>query len=285
MQLGRLSAVFACLMLAGALLAHPVSGEAPHVTQGQIQAAYEVGVANIDLGTVDVAAKFGGTGYDLTANGEFSLLAGLLYRATGKTTSNGKLAGAGPQPERYSLSVTDNQSNQRVQIAFAGNTVRDVQMKPKKRPDKKAVPIPEGQLSNVLDPLTAAFMSVRSNIPPGDLEICNQTLRVFDGRQRFDLTLSPKRTEAIAGQAPKAVAETVAVCRVKYEPVGGYRRENSAVQFLQKSDEIEAWLVAVPGTGFYVPYKVVVPTAWGDGAIVLTGLNADTGATRRASMP
>ena len=102
--------------------------------------------------------------------------------------------------------------------------------------------------------------------PAGDLAVCNRTLRVFDGKQRFDLALSPKRTEKLGAGAPDGLPDTATVCRVAYKPIGGYRRETYAVQFLQESDGIEAWLVPVEGTGIYVPYKVIVPTTWGDGA-------------------
>ena len=139
------------------------------------------------------------------------------------------------------------------------------------------------QLRDVLDPLTAAFMSVQSNAPAGDLAVCDRTLRVFDGKQRFDLTLSPKRTEQLGAGAPDGLPDTAAVCRVAYKPIGGYRRETYAVQFLQESDGIEAWLVPVEGTGLYVPYKVIVPTTWGDGALKLTGIEARPSSPQRAS--
>ncbi len=293
MHFGRIGVVLACLLLAGSMLPSPVASEAagslkdppPPPLQGQIQASYDVGVANIDLGTVDVTATFGSKDYALTADGKFSLLAGLLYKATGKTTSKGTLSNFSPKPQRYTLSFSDSKKRQRVQIAFAGGTVRTVKITPKKRPDKQAIPIPDGQLSNVLDPLTAAFMSIRSQSAPSDLGVCNQTLRVFDGKQRFDLTLSPKRSESIVGRAPQGVSEQAAVCHVRYEPIGGYRPQSSAVQFVQKADGIEAWLVSVPGTDRYLPYKVVVPTAWGDGSITLTGLSSTSSPQSRARGP
>jgi hypothetical protein len=38
----------------------------------------------------------------------------------------------------------------------------------------------------------------------------------------------------------------------------------------------------VPGTDFFIPYKVVVPTSWGDGMVKLTKLKTEP-AARRAS--
>jgi hypothetical protein len=72
---------------------------------------------------------------------------------------------------------------------------------------------------------------------------------------------------------------------VRYEPIGGYRPDHPGVQFMQKTDAVEAWLVSVPGTEFYVPYKVLVPTAWGTGTVTLTDMKVAVGAAQRAAAP
>ena len=273
MGFGRTGIVLACLALPGTLPS-PLAGEAALPQPGQISATYDAGVAAINLGTFEVTATFAGTGYDLMAKGRFSILAGLLYKATGTSTSRGTLNGANPEPARYTLAYEDTKKRQKLNMTFADGTVRNVSRVPKKKPDRRAVPIPAGQLTNVLDPLTAAFLSVRSNAPPGDLDVCNQTIRIFDGKQRFDLQLSPKRAETLDSSVPKRISRRAAVCRVRYEPIGGYRPEHPGVKFLKKADGIEAWLVTVPGTGLYLPYKIIVPTTWGNGKATLTGLKA-----------
>jgi len=273
MRFGRTGVVLACLALAGTLPS-PLAGEAALPRSGEISATYDVGVAAINLGTFEVTATFAGTDYDLIAKGRFSLLAGLLYKATGTSTSRGTLNGVNLQPAEYTLAFEDTKKRQKLNMTFADGTVRKVRRVPKKKPDRRAIPIPADQLTNVLDPLTATFLSVRSNAPPGDLDVCNQTIRVFDGKQRFDIQLSPKRAEALGSGVPKRISRRAAVCRVRYEPIGGYRPEHSGVKFLKKADGIEVWLVTVPGTGLYLPYKVIVPTAWGNGKATLTGLKA-----------
>lgn len=274
----RKGVVLVCLLLPSSGLA-----ETNGLRAGQVRATYNAGVANLNLGTFDMTATLGQNDYAVTAQGEVSILAGLLYKAKGKTESSGARAGATPKPQQYHFSFTDTKKTQTVKIGFNRGAVSKVTQTPKKNPDRKAIPIPEGELRNVLDPLTAAFMSVQSDAPAGDLAVCNRTLRVFDGKQRFDLALSPKRVEQLGSGAPAGVPEAAAVCRVAYKPIGGYRRETYAVQYLQEADGIEAWLVPVEGTGMYVPYKVIVPTTWGDGALKLTGLEARPKTPQRAS--
>ena len=260
----------------------PVLGEAIPQEQ-EIHATYKVSVASIDLGTFKMTATVGPEAYALKAKGEFSILGGLLYRAKGETRSNGTRVNATSKPQRFDFSYSDNKKKQQLQIVFDNGTVRTVTRTPKKRPDKKAVPLSDDQLRNVLDPMTAAFLSVQARSPAGDLAVCDGTLRVFDGKRLFELTFSPKRTEQLGARAPEGVS-AAAVCTIRYRPIGGHRRESPTVAFLQKSKDIEAWLVAVPGTEIFIPYKVVLPTAWGNGTVTLTKLKAAPAAARRAGV-
>ncbi|WP_158008217.1 DUF3108 domain-containing protein [Methyloceanibacter methanicus] len=272
----QLGVALVCLVLPSSVL-----GEA--ALQGtRIRATYDVGVAAIDLGTFDMTATVNRDAYALKANGAFSILGGLLYRADGTIESNGVRASATSKPQHFDFTYSDNKKTQQLQIFFNRGSVRQVTRKPKKRPDRKAVPLSNDQLRNVLDPATAAFLAISANLPAGDTAVCNGTLRIFDGKRLFELTLSPKRTAELGARAPDGL-RTAAVCAVRYTPIGGHRAESSTVAFLQKSKDIEAWLVPVPGTQLFVPYKVVVPTAWGNGTVTLTQLEAGAAAPRRAS--
>jgi len=277
----RYGVILACLVLAG--LPGQSAGETARPEAGRLVASYDAGLAGINLGEFQVTATLAGSSYKMAAQGRFSLLAGLIYKATGTTTSNGTIANASPRPARYTLSFEDSKKRQRLRMTFAGGTVTDVTIDPPKRHGRD-VPVKAEQLKNVLDPLTAAFLSVRSDAPAGDVSVCDQTIRVFDGRQRFDLQLSPKRSEAL-DSAPKGLPERAAVCRVRYKPISGYRPDHPGVQYMMETDEVEAWLVPVPGTDFYIPYKILVPTTWGSGTVELTGLKANLGALQRAGAP
>ena len=277
-------ALLVALLLLG-LAPGQSAAEAVPPEPSQIVATYDAGLAGLSLGEFKVTATFEGSVYEMAADGRFSLLAGLLYKASGKTTSSGRLTEASPRPARYTLSYEDNKKSQQLQMSFARGAVSNVSIVPSKKPNPRNVPISAEQLKDVLDPLTAAFLSVRSDAPAGDLEVCRQTIRVFDGRQRFDLALTPKRTETLGRVAPKGLSGQVAVCRVRYQPIGGHRPDHPGVQFMMKTDETEVWLVPMPGMGLYMPYKILVPTGWGSGTVTLTGIKAKLGAEQRAAVP
>ena len=66
-------------------------------------------------------------------------------------------------------------------------------MVPRQAAEPPHHPGDQEQLEGVLDPMSGAFLSAHSDNPNGDLNVCDQTVPVFDGMQRFDLVLTPKR--------------------------------------------------------------------------------------------
>jgi len=257
-----------------------------HVVPGKVVATYDAALAGLSLGTFEVTATIEGSAYEMTADGRFSLLAGLLFSATAKTTSSGTLTQAAPQPATFTLDYDGGKKREKRRLRFTRGAVSEIRIVPhKKKKNPRHIPVSAEQLKDVLDPLTAAFLAVRSDAPAGDLEVCRQTIPVFDGKQRFDLVLTPKRSERLGDGAPNGLSGPVAVCRVRYKPIAGHRTDHPGVKFMSKTDEIEAWLVPVPRTGLYFPYKILVPTGWGSGSVTLTGIKAKRGERQRASVP
>lgn len=258
-------------VLAGVLLLVVGASRAENAgAASRLQATYEMSLGVFDLGDFRLTANFDGARYTMQANAKFELLKGLLFRGGGTTRSAGVLTDKGPKPSVFEVSYKGGDKEEERFMRFANGAVSDFSIVPAKRPNPHNVPLNEKQLVNVLDPLSAAFLSIHSDLPPGDPALCRRTVRVFDGQQRFDIVLSPKRTDKLLDGAPSDIPESVAVCRVKYVPVSGYRPDNAGVQFMTKTDDVEVWLASVPQERLYLPYRIVVPTAMGSGSATLT---------------
>jgi hypothetical protein len=273
--------LFACLAL---LLLGPsrdgVSREQNHA-DGKITATYRVDLAGLNLGKFHVTASINGSAYEIKGKGRFSLLAGLLYRASGTTTSVGKLTKMGPEPTQFTVSYKGGDKKEVRRMYFSAGAVSQVSIEPHKKQGRRHVPVTKEQLANVLDPLTAAFLYARSEGPRGDLKVCHQTVPVFDGRQRYDIVLTPKRADGLTN-GPTNLSGPVAVCKVKFVPIGGYRPDNPGIKFMTETDEIEVWLVSLPRTQLHVPYQIFVPTAWGRGSVTLTDVKISPNGWRPA---
>ena len=81
----------------------------------------------------------------------------------------------------------------------------------------------------MLDPVTAAFLYARSENLNGDLKVCDQTVPVFDGKQRFNLILKPQRTAKLDKNASTGYSGFAAVCGVKFIPISGDRPDNPGI--------------------------------------------------------
>ena len=106
-----------------------------------------------------------------------------------------------------------------------------------------------------LDPLSAIMSLTRSDAA----KPCGKKLAIFDGKQRFDLSLSFVRLEPITD----AHAAQATVCRIKYTPIAGYRN-NDETRALAQNTGIEISFRPIPAARLLVPHKVVIPTMAGD---------------------
>ena len=249
----------------------------------RILAVYRVDLAGFNLGDFRLTTVFSGDGYEMRGEGRFSILEGLLYDWRGTTASKGKVIGARPEPAMYALNYQGGNKSGQLRISFESGDVTGVQQVPRKRPNPHVIPITKEQLEGVFDPMTAAFLYVRSDNPNGDPKVCDQTIPVFDGEARFDIVLTPKRTVKLQKDASTGYSGFAAVCRVKFIPISGYRPDNPGIKLMSETSEIEAWLVSLPGTGMYVPYRIVLPTMVGYGSATSTSFEIARGA-RRASL-
>ena len=249
----------------------------------RITAVYRVDLAGFNLGDFRLTTQFRGTDYEMRGEGRFSVLAGLVFDWRGTTASKGRFNGTGPEPAMYSLNFQGGDKSQQLRMTFDGGAVTKIARVPKKRPNPHVIPITKEQLEGVLDPMTAAFLFARSGNPNGDPKVCDQTIPVFDGEARFNLILKPKRTVKLQKNSSTGYSGFAAVCRVKFIPISGYRPDNPGIKLMSETNEIEVWLVSLPGTEMYVPYRIVLPTLVGFGYATSTSFQIQRGA-KRASL-
>lgn len=248
----------------------------------RITAVYRVELAGFNLGDFRLTTTFRGDDYEMRGEGRFSVLQGLIYEWRGVTASRGRVTSAGPEPSMYALSYSDSaKMAERLRMTFSEGDVTGVSIVPNKRPIPRTIPVTKEQLEGVVDPMSGAFLSAQSENPNGDLNACNHTLPVFDGRQRFDLVITPKRLVTVKRTTPTGYGGPAVVCKVKFIPIGGYHPDNPAVRLMSQSNEIEVWLIPVKGTQMYVPYRIVLPTLVGYGSALVTSLQV--AGPRRAS--
>jgi len=246
----------------------------------RITAVYRVDLAGFSLGDFRLTTQFNGDDYEIRGEGRFSVLEGLVFDWHGTTASKGKFTGSGPEPAMYALNFRGGDESQQLRMTFDGGAVTQISQVPKRRLNPHVIPTTKEQLEGVLDPMSAAFLYARSDNPNGDMKVCDQTVPVFDGEQRFNLVLKPKRTERLQKNSSTGYSGFAAVCRVKFIPISGYRPDNPGIKLMSETNDIEVWLVSLPGTEMYVPYRILLPTLVGFGSATSTSFEIQRGAKR-----
>jgi hypothetical protein len=251
----------------------------------RIEAVYRVDLAGFNLGNFRLTTVFRGDDYEMRGEGRFTILQGLVYEWRGVTASTGRVTTAGPEPAMYALSYSDGgKKTEQLRMTFDSRAVTEVLIVPNKVPNGRTIPVTKEQLEGVVDPMSGAFLSAHSENSNGDLNVCNQTLPVFDGRQRFDLVLTPKRAVNVQRTTATGYGGPAVICKVKFIPISGYQPDNPGIQLMSQTNDIEVWLIPVRGTFMYVPYRIVLPTPVGYGSALVTSIQV-AGARRASAVP
>lgn len=242
----------------------------------KVHAVYHISWNGLDLGDFVWDSNVADGQYKLTSRANLSAFFG-AYTWESVTRASGRYVQGAPQPANYRFRFAGTDKSGRIDMTFAGTSVANVAQDPPDRGSAGRIALRPTDLENVLDPLSAV-MALTSPLN-GKVEGTNPCLRrlaVFDGKTRFDLELSFKRKEAIAGSAKFAY-----VCRIRYRPIAGHKM-NTETKYMAATTGIEIWLAPVASANVYVPHKVIIPT-WA-GAAEITSARVQIDAPRRGKI-
>lgn len=232
----------------------------PAHAQAQFDARYTLSMSGIVIGKLTWRTQLGATEYTTSANGGVSGFLSLFVNGEGNVTVKGQMKDGRPRPVSYVSAVVREDEKVNVQIAFDGSRVTSLKVE-EPPPESDRVPIEPAHKIGVIDPLSA-FLIPGSSDDPMARTGCERTLSMFDGRRRYDLTLSYKRTDTIKNDSGKQ--SMVLVCAIKFTPMSGHRSTSPLVKFLSEGRDIEVWLAPVTGTRILAPVRLSVASLVGN---------------------
>ncbi|MGV3633404.1 MAG: DUF3108 domain-containing protein [Pseudorhodoplanes sp.] len=232
----------------------------PAHAQAQFDARYTLSMSGISIGKLTWRTQLGPSDYATSANGGISGFLSLFVSGEGNVTVKGQMKDGRPRPLSFVSAVVREDEKVNVQIGFDGMRVRDLKVE-EPTPESDRVPIDAAHKVGVIDPLSA-FLIPGSSDDPMARGGCERTLSMFDGRRRYDLALSFKRTDTIKNDSGKP--SMVLVCAIKFTPISGHRSSSQLVKFLSEGRDIEVWLVPVTGTRILAPVLLSVASLVGN---------------------
>jgi hypothetical protein len=224
--------------------------------------SYSVSFLGLKIASSDFTTTINGENVQIAGSLNSSGLARIFDDTAGTAAVSARLGAAGITPAAYDLRYVSGKKNKRTAISFAAGGVARTFNNPPLRKHAVYVPLAPGHLKGAFDPMTALLIKAKS---PG--EVCNRTVRVFDGETRADLKLSaagavPFSTSGFKGDAVR--------CRAKFVPVSGYRPDKKAIRFLRDKSRIEILFAPLGTGGLYAPVRATVGTQIGPVTVYAT---------------
>ena len=272
------SALFAAGVTLGLALTHTLTSEQAHAQAG-FEAAYTIAVARIPIGNAAMTGSIGTDEYVISMSGRTSALARVVTSGEGSMTATGAVSAGKLLPLRYTSKSTADDETLAVTMTFKDGNVSELEAS-EPPPGEDRVVLTTEHRRQVLDPLSALLM------PAGDGGLseaaCRRVLPVFDGRRRYDLSLSFKRIEQV--KASQGYAGPTAVCSVAFQPIAGHRRSSPLLTFLTDGRDVEMALAPIAGTRLLAPFRITATYMLGNVVMQATRFEATaTPAPTRAS--
>jgi hypothetical protein len=252
---GRRSLCKALLACVGvAVGASALNAEQP----ASLAAHYVITMTHVRVGEITWAVHFSDNTYLTSANGKASGVFSVLITGEGLLTTHGAFADGRLSPMTARFDVSDDDGKYETEMTLVDGAIKHLQDRGA-APSADRIRISPNLLRGVMDPLSAMLIPVAGKLTaPAN---CDRTLRIFDGRRRYNLALSYKRVDQL--KIARGYAGAVLVCGVVLRPIAGYRPDSLLVRYLAGKDDFELWFVPVAGLPVMAPVRALMPTLIG----------------------
>ena len=246
-----LSAAFAL-----SLAAAPAFAAQPN----QAEFVLTVHLGGVTLGTIGFKTQFQNDTYSAITKLKTGGVLNSFYAAAIEAASTGFVKNGQVSPASYKSMYTGEKSTQRVQLAYANSGIT---LDAEPAYDVNRFPVPDDQKKNTLDPISGMVQAV-SGVTISDAAPCGDTIRIFDGKRRFDIELNfveeTELTSTSGGYSGKAT-----LCDAVYKQVAGFKQELTR----KEPPPVQIWLAKFPAAPggtvktLAVPVKIQSETPYG----------------------
>jgi len=267
-------------LLIGALLlpAGLIAGPAAHAETATLTASYTISIAGVTIGRADVTSRFTEKGYAAAINGSTWGISRFVSDARASLAGSGRISGSSIVPGTYNFDTSEGDFTTQVRMSMRGGSVVQLEAFPNLIEAADRVPLTGRHKNNVVDPVGAFFVALDRPGPPDGPRVCNRTVKVFDGWQRYDIRTSYRETKNVTG----GYTGDVIVCAARYVPIAGHRPSRESVEYMANNKRLEIWMAPVEGTNLLIPYRILIGTKVGD--LVVAARQFETsGSIRQAS--
>ncbi len=248
--------------------------------QGSLTAHYTISMTGVSVGRIVWMVDINDVLYSASATGKASGVLSVLVNGEGSVKTNGSVAGGVLTPAKFISKIVDDDGDTELQMTFADGMAQAHTISgPPPLPDR--LPVTDDERRGVSDPLSAVLLPLLAGTEFQAAENCSRTLRIFDGRRRYDLVLSYARTDKVKSE--RGYAGPVLVCAVVLHPIAGYKPDSMLVKYVADRHDMELWFAPIAGTRVLAPIRVTMPTLIG--TLKIDAIQFETAAAAPSAAP
>jgi hypothetical protein len=250
------------MFLSGLVLAAAIAGPQQAMAEPvQVRTDYKVSLVGFPVASAKFITQVDGASYSITGDLRSSAFSDLFSKVRGNANVSGKVTADKLEASKFLVAYTSDKKQHRTEIIFRNGDVHSTVNEPEpKNRGSDWVPLLEGDLRKVLDPLSGLVF-------PAGSAVCPRSLPIFDGEARATLHLTPKSVRPFSTNGFKGDA---IVCSVRFEPNSGYRKNSSGIRYLRELKGAEVWFAKNDAVGLYAPVYAKVPTKIGKVIVAAT---------------
>jgi len=230
-----------------------------------LEARYAISMTGIRVGQSGWTVNIDAERYTASDNGGSVDLLNVLMRGEGVARVTGIVKDGRLVPAVFSSSVVEEGRKIDLKMTLEDGTVTAVDDNGPP-PEADRVQLTQAHVVGVSDPLTALLLPDEGGGEAGPgKESCDRTLAIFDGRRRYDVVLSFKRTEKTTGDGKRLL-----VCNLVLRPIAGHRADSMIMRYVAGRRDMEIAFVPIAGTHHLAPFRLTLPTLIGTMAVQAT---------------
>ncbi|MEX2617389.1 MAG: DUF3108 domain-containing protein [Alphaproteobacteria bacterium] len=235
-----------------------------------LRAKYDVYFGSFHVLSSTALYERGDGEYVVSATGRTRGILEFFFKWAGETRTTGRFNGPQVLPTLHESRGQGRSEERRMSIRYDDSgEVADLVVEPTPDPED-VTPLPENAEVGTVDPLTV-FADLGRAISEG--RGCAGTYAVFDGKRRYDVTISDRGEKVLEPTSHSAFSGPALICHVEWDMKGGARREKNKYSRTARDRTV---YVAAPFEGAEpIPVAMTIETDYGTLTGHLTSVEAD----------
>jgi hypothetical protein len=223
--------------------------------------AYQLYFGGLKALALDVEIDLSSALYRVRLSAHTEGLIDWIVDWTAHSSSEGSVAGGALHPARHRTESILRGSRRDTTLAFQQDGSIDAAVEPPIDEDERE-PVTAEQARGALDPISAVLIAARKVAAQGS---CDQRVKVFDGRRRYDLAFSDGGPQVLQPTEYGSFSGPATLCLFRYIRIAGFQKPGGRWSNPRDEDRVyRVWLAPIVAGLPPLPVRIEAEGTFGD---------------------